>query len=85
MAILPTGFYIYYIILNFVLVCIKFLQKFEKTLTDADRKDDKILTEKLKKACDKAKNKENRFVSLFFNLNSRETHKNKLKIIHTKL
>lgn len=39
-------------------VCIKFLSKFEKTLTDEDRKDS---TEKLKKACNKAKNKENKF------------------------
>ncbi|XP_065674390.1 mesencephalic astrocyte-derived neurotrophic factor homolog [Hydra vulgaris] len=39
-------------------VCIKFLTNFEKTLSDADRKDS---TEKLKKACAKATNKENRF------------------------
>ena len=48
---------------TFFSVCIKFLQKFEKTLTDADRKDENVLTEKLKTACGKAKNKENRFVS----------------------
>lgn len=42
-------------------VCIKFLTKFEKTLEDTDRKDKDVLTKKLKKACGKAKNKENRF------------------------
>jgi hypothetical protein len=42
-------------------VCIKFLGKFEKTLTEADRKDQDKLTTKLKKACNAAKNKENRF------------------------
>lgn len=42
-------------------VCVKFLTKFEKTLEESDRKDQNVLTEKLKKACRKAKNKENRF------------------------
>eukprot|EP00794_Sanderia_malayensis_P006359 gene6359-7087_t len=42
-------------------VCIKFLKKFEDTLTDKDRKDNNAVTKKLKKACKKAKNKENRF------------------------
>ena len=47
-------------------VCIKFLKKFEASLSDDDRKDQEKLTNKLKKACGKAKNKENRFVSKFF-------------------
>jgi len=42
-------------------VCIKFLKKFESTLEDGDRKDNKILTKKLKKMCEAAINKENRF------------------------
>jgi len=42
-------------------VCIKFLTKFENTLTEKDRNDQEVLTNKLKKACGKAKNKENRF------------------------
>lgn len=42
-------------------VCIKFLGKFEKTISDADRKDKEVLTKKLKTACEKALNKENRF------------------------
>jgi len=41
-------------------VCIKFLEKFEKTLTDADRKME-VLTTKLKAVCNKAINQENRF------------------------
>ena len=39
----------------------KFLNKFEEKLTDEDRKDNTVLTEKLKKVCKKAKGKENRF------------------------
>lgn len=42
-------------------VCVKFLTKFDKSLADEDRKDQEKLTSKLKKACEKAKNKENRF------------------------
>ncbi|XP_066922259.1 mesencephalic astrocyte-derived neurotrophic factor homolog [Clytia hemisphaerica] len=42
-------------------VCIKFLTKFEKSLSDDDRKSQDKLTDKLKKACGKAKNKDNRF------------------------
>lgn len=42
-------------------VCIKFLTKFDKTLSDADRKDVSIVTEKFRKACRKVKGKENRF------------------------
>eukprot|EP00112_Aurelia_sp_Birch-Aquarium-sp1_P017115 Seg3947.5 transcript_id=Seg3947.5/GoldUCD/mRNA.D3Y31 product="Mesencephalic astrocyte-derived neurotrophic factor" protein_id=Seg3947.5/GoldUCD/D3Y31 len=42
-------------------VCIKFINKFEEKLTDKDRKDNNVVTKKLKKACKKAKGKENRF------------------------
>lgn len=42
-------------------VCVKFLKKFESTLTDEDRKSQDVLTKKLKKACASATNKENRF------------------------
>jgi len=42
-------------------VCIKFLTKFEKSIEDADRKDQNVLTKKLKAACNKAGGKENRF------------------------
>jgi len=42
-------------------VCIKFLAKFEKTLTDDDRKDVNKITSKLRKVCGKVKGKENRF------------------------
>jgi len=42
-------------------VCIKFLSKFEKTLEDADRSSQDVLTEKLKKACSKAKNRDRKF------------------------
>lgn len=42
-------------------VCIKFLNKFSKTVTDDERKSQDKLTTKLKKACNKAGGKENRF------------------------
>lgn len=45
----------------FFAVCIKFINKFEEKLTDKDRKDNNVVTKKLKKACKKAKGKENRF------------------------
>jgi len=42
-------------------VCVKFIGKFEKTLTEEDRKDQNEITKKLKKMCKKAKGKDNRF------------------------
>jgi len=42
-------------------VCIKFIKKFSDKLSEEDRKDNNVLTQKLKKACKKAKGKENRF------------------------
>ena len=45
-------------------MCIKFLSKFEKTLEDADRSSQDVLTEKLKKACSKAKNRDRKFVCI---------------------
>lgn len=42
-------------------VCVKFLGKFDATLTDTDRKDQEKLTNLLKKACGKSKNKDRRF------------------------
>ena len=52
----------------FFLVCIKFLSKFDKSLSDEERKDQNLMTQKLKKTCMKAKNRENRFVSLTIKL-----------------
>lgn len=56
--------------LNFsLLVCIKFLKKFESTITDEDRKSQPTLTKKLKEACSKKINsKDNRFVSTIITL-----------------
>ena len=56
--------------LNFpLLVCIKFLKKFESTITDEDRKSQPTLTKKLKEACNKKINsKDNRFVSTIITL-----------------
>ena len=56
--------------LNFSpLVCIKFLKKFENTITDEDRKSQPTLTKKLKEACSKKINsKDNRFVSTIITL-----------------
>ena len=56
--------------LNFsLLVCIKFLKKFENTITDEDRKSQPTLTKKLKEACSKRTNsKDNRFVSTIITL-----------------
>lgn len=42
-------------------VCIKFLKKFESTLTDTDRADQDRLTTLLKKACTNSKSKDRRF------------------------
>ena len=42
-------------------VCIKTIEKFEKTINDEDRKDQEVLIKKLKKFCGKVKNKEKRF------------------------
>ena len=44
-------------------VCIKFLTNFASKLTDEDVKSVETIHQKLKAACGKAKNKENRFVS----------------------
>lgn len=45
-------------------VCIKILEKFEKTLDDATKKDPKKIETEFRKYCLTSKNKENRFVSL---------------------
>jgi len=42
-------------------VCVKFITKFETTLTDEDRGNEEKLTNKLKKACKAAKNKDRKF------------------------
>nr|XP_022906393.1 mesencephalic astrocyte-derived neurotrophic factor homolog [Onthophagus taurus] len=42
-------------------VCIKTLDKFEKTLSDATKKEPKLIEEKFKEFCKTVKNKENRF------------------------
>ena len=39
----------------------KIISKFEKTLTEEDRKDIEVIATKFKKMCKKAKGKENRF------------------------
>jgi len=42
-------------------VCVKFLTKLDSSLTDEDRGSQETLTDKLKKACKNAKNKERKF------------------------
>lgn len=47
-----------------IAVCIKFLTKFGNSLTGDDKATEEEITAKLRKACGKAKGKENRFVSV---------------------
>lgn len=49
---------------DFIAVCIKVLDKFAETLSDADRKDKEKVENKLKKFCKDAKGKDERFVSM---------------------
>lgn len=44
-------------------VCIKTLDKFSATLSEAQKKDPKLIEAEFKKFCKVQKNKENRFVS----------------------
>ena len=50
--------------LLFLSVCIKFLGKVKKTLTSEEENDKSIIETRLRKACKKAKGKDNRFVSI---------------------
>lgn len=67
MTLLFVSIYYKYISIFSFSVCIKFLTKFDKSLTEEERKDQDQMTVKLKKACGKAKNKDNRFVSKYSN------------------
>ena len=48
------------------IVCIKFLTNFAKKLESGDTSDMKKMEEKFRATCKKAKNKENRFVSIIY-------------------
>lgn len=50
----------------FISVCIKTIDKFSATLSEAVKKDPKAIEEEFKKFCKGTKNKENRFVSMHY-------------------